>query len=212
VPIRILIADDHVLVRSGVRALLAADPDLEVVGEAGSGEETLRLAAALGPDLVLLDITMPEASGIATAERLKEAHPDLVVLFLTMHEDEGLLHEALRTGAAGYVIKRAEAAELLQAIRAAMGGDIYVHPAMTRGLLRQPVAKQSRRGAPGPPLTPREIDVLRLLVRGNTNRQIAGLLGLSPRTVESHRANLIGKLGLESRVELVDYAEEHGLV
>ncbi|HUO87377.1 MAG TPA: response regulator transcription factor [Thermoanaerobaculia bacterium] len=216
-PIRILIADDHVLVRSGVRALLADDPDVEVVGEAGSGEETLRLAAALAPDLVLLDITMPEASGIVTARRLKEAHPDLVVLFLTMHEDEGLLHEALSTGAAGYVIKRAEAAELLQAVRAAMSGGIYVHPAMTRALLRQPdatppVATQSRRGTPAPALTPREIEVLRLLVRGNTNRQIAGLLGLSPRTVESHRANLMGKLGLESRVELVDYAEEHDLL
>ena len=211
-PIRILIADDHVLVRSGVRALLAADPELEIVGEAGSGEETLRLAAALAPDLVLLDITMPDASGIATAQRLKEACPDVVVLFLTMHEDEGLLHEALRTGAAGYVIKRAEAGELLQAIRSAMAGDVYVHPAMTRGLLRQPAAAKSRQRTPETPLTPREIDVLRLLVRGNTNRQIAGLLGLSPRTVESHRANLMGKLGLESRVELVDYAEEHGLV
>jgi DNA-binding NarL/FixJ family response regulator len=212
VPIRILIADDHVLVRSGVRALLAADPDLEVVGEAGSGEETLRLAASLEPDLVLLDVTMPETSGIVTARRLKEAHPGLVVLFLTMHEDEDLLHEALSTGAAGYVVKRAEAAELLQAIRAAMGGDIYVHPAMTRGLLRQPVATQRRRGTPAKALTRRETEVLRLLARGNTNRQIAGLLGLSPRTVESHRANLMGKLGLESRVELVDYAEEHDLL
>lgn len=211
-PIRILIADDHVLVRSGVRALLAADPDLEVVGEAGSGEETLRLAASLEPDLVLLDVTMPETSGIVTARRLKEAHPGLVVLFLTMHEDEDLLHEALRTGAAGYVVKRAEAAELLQAIRAAMGGDLYVHPAMTRGLLRQPAAPQSRRGTPATALTRRETEVLRLLARGNTNRQIAGLLGLSPRTVESHRANLMGKLGLESRVELVDYAEEHDLL
>jgi DNA-binding NarL/FixJ family response regulator len=212
VPIRILIADDHVLVRSGVRALLAADPDLEVVGEAGSGEETLRLAASLAPDLVLLDITMPEVSGIVTARRLKEAHPNLVVLFLTMHEDEALLHEALSTGAAGYVVKRAEAGELLQAIRAAMVGDIYVHPTMTRGLLRQPPATQRRRGTPAPALTRRETEVLRHLARGNTNRQIAGLLGLSPRTVESHRANLMGKLGLESRVELVDYAEEHDLL
>jgi two-component system response regulator NreC len=212
VPIRILIADDHVLVRSGVRALLAADSDLEVVGEAGSGEETLRLAASLEPDLVLLDVTMPETSGIVTARRLKVAHPDLVVLFLTMHEDEDLLHEALSTGAAGYVVKRAEATELFQAIRAAMGGDIYVHPAMTRGLLRQPVATQRRRGTPAKALTRRETEVLRLLARGNTNRQIAGILGLSPRTVESHRANLMGKLGLESRVELVDYAEEHDLL
>jgi DNA-binding NarL/FixJ family response regulator len=212
VPIRILIADDHVLVRSGLRALLGADADLEVVGEAGDGAETLRLAAELAPDLVLLDVSMPGESGIKTAARLKEAHPELAVLFLTMHEEEGLLHEALRAGAAGYVIKRAEASELLQAIRAAGRGDIYVHPAMTRGLLRQPVSTHHRRGEPAPELTARELDVLRLLARGNTNRQIAGLLGLSTRTVESHRANLMGKLGLTSRVELVDYAEEHDLL
>jgi len=211
-PIRILVADDHVLVRSGLRALLRADPDVEVVGEAGDGAETLRLAAKLGPDLVLLDISMPDESGISTAKRLKEAHPELFVLFLTMHEDESLLHEALRAGAAGYVIKRAEASELLQAIRSACRGDIYVHPAMTRGLLRQPVSARPRRGAPAEALTPRELEVLRLLVRGNTNRQIAGLLGLSTRTVESHRANLMGKLGLTSRVELVEYAEEHDLM
>jgi two-component system response regulator NreC len=212
VPIRILIADDHALVRSGLGALLCADPALEVVGEAGDGAETLRLAAELAPDLVLLDVSMPGESGIKTAERLKEAHPELAVLFLTMHEEEGLLHEALRAGAAGYVIKRAEVSELLQAIRAARRGDVYVHPAMTRGLLRQPVTTQHRRGTPAPALTPRERDVLRLLARGNTNRQIAGLLGLSTRTVESHRANLMGKLGLTSRVELVDYAEEHDLL
>jgi two-component system, NarL family, response regulator NreC len=212
VAIRILIADDHALVRAGLRAMVDAEPDLEVVGEAGDAAETLRLATVLQPDLVLLDITMPQQSGIVTAQQLKEAHPSLVVVFLTMHEDEGLLHEALRAGAAGYVIKRAEAAELLQAIRAASRGDIYVHPAMTRGLLRQPVTPRQGRGTPAPALTPRELEVLRLLARGNTNRQIAGLLGLSVRTVESHRANLMGKLALVSRVELVDYAEEHGLV
>jgi two-component system, NarL family, response regulator NreC len=188
VPIRILIADDHAIFRSGLRELLRADSDLEVVGEAGDGAETLRLAAALSPDLVLLDITMPEGGGIATARRLKEENPELAVVFLTMHEDESLLSEALRAGAAGYVIKRAEAFELLQAIQAASRGDIYVHPAMTRALLRQPVTTQHRRGTPAPALTPRELDVLRLLVRGNTNRQIADLLGLSPRTIESHRA------------------------
>jgi two-component system response regulator NreC len=211
VPIRILIADDHVLFRSGIRALLSAEADLEVVAEAGDGTETLRLAAALRPDLVLLDVTMPGQSGIATAQQLKEALPEVVVLFLTMHEDEGLLHEALRAGAAGYVIKRAEAPELLQAIRAASRGDLYVHPAMTRGLLRPP-ATPRRAPATQESLTPRELDVLRLLARGNTNRQVAGLLGLSIRTIESHRANLMGKLGLVSRVELVDFAEEHDLL
>jgi DNA-binding NarL/FixJ family response regulator len=134
------------------------------------------------------------------------------VLFLTMHEDEGMLHEALRAGASGYVIKRAEESEILQAIHAATRGDIYVHPAMTRALLQQPVATEHRRGAPADPLTRRELDVLRLLAKGNTNRQIAGLLGLSMRTVENHRANLMGKLGLVSRVELVNYAEEHNLL
>ena len=211
-PIRILIADDHAVVRTGLRALLRSDPELEVVGEAGDGVETLRLAGTLQPDLVLLDITMPPENGIKTAQRLKATHPGLTILFLTMHEDEGLLHEALRTGAAGYVIKRAEEAEILQAIHAASAGDIYVHPAMTRALLHQPVTSEHRRGSPATPLTRRELDVLRLLAKGNTNRQIAGLLGLSMRTVENHRANLMGKLGLVSRVELVNYAEEHNLL
>ena len=137
-PIRILIADDHAVVRSGLRALLLADAGLEVIGEAGSGTETLHQVATLRPDLVLLDITMPDESGIETAKRLQERHPEVVVLFLTMHEDESLLHEALRTGAAGYVIKRAEESEIIQAIKAASQGNIYVHPAMTRALLHQP--------------------------------------------------------------------------
>jgi DNA-binding NarL/FixJ family response regulator len=192
--------------------LLSADPDLEVVGEAEDGMEALRLAATLRPDMVLLDITMPPENGIETAKRLKQEHPQLGVLFLTMHEDEGLLHEALRAGAAGYVIKRAEEAEIVQAIHAASRGDIYVHPAMTRALLHQPVTTEQRRGSPADALTRRELEVLRLLAKGNTNRQIADLLRLSVRTVENHRANLMGKLGLVSRVELVNYAEEHDLL
>lgn len=210
--IRILIADDHSVVRTGLKALLQADSEIEVVGEAGDGTETLRLAEALHPDMVLLDITMPPENGIVTGRQLKEAHPEMIVLFLTMHEDEGLLHEALRVGGSGYVVKRAESREIIQAIRATLRGDIYVHPSMTRALLHQPVTTEHRRGTPEIELTPREIDVLRLLVRGNTNRQIADLLELSIRTVENHRANLLGKLGLASRVELVNYAEEHDLL
>ena len=211
-PIRILIADDHSVVRSGLRALLLADSGLEVVGEAASGDETLRFAGELQPDMVLLDISMPPENGIKTARQLKAAHPSMIVVFLTMHEDESLLHEALRVGAAGYVIKRADEAEILQAIHAANRGEIYVHPAMTRALLHQSVTSEHRRGQPAEALTARELDVLRLLAKGNTNRQIAGLLGLSMRTVENHRANLMGKLGLDSRVELVSYAEEHKLL
>jgi two-component system, NarL family, response regulator NreC len=208
---RVLIADDHPLLRSGLRVLLEADLGLEVVGEAGTGEETLRLAEELRPDVVLLDIGMPGESGIETARRLKAELPALKVLFLTMHEEEGMLLEALNAGGDGYLIKRADEAEILQAIRAVRRGDVYVHPTMTRALLSQAETTERPQG-PVEPLTRREIDVLRLLARGNTNRQIAELLALSIRTVESHRANLMGKLGLSSRVELVTYAEEHGLL
>ena len=211
-PIRILIADDHAVVRAGLRALLAADLDLKVVGEANDGAQTLSLAETLHPDVILLDITMPPENGIETAKRLKEAHPEVVVLFLTMHEDESLLHEALQAGGSGYVVKRAEESEIIHAIHAVRRGDIYVHPSMTRALLHQPVTSVHRRSLPAIELTRRELDVLRLLAKGNTNRQIAELLGLSTRTVENHRANLMGKLELTSRVELVDYAEEHGLI
>ena len=210
--IRILIADDHAVVRSGLRSLLSGDADLDVIGDATDGTEVMQLAGRLQPDLILLDITMPHESGIRIAKRLKEEHPGIKVLFLTMHEEEGLLHEALRTGASGYVIKRAEESEILRAIHAASRGDIYVHPAMTRALLQQPVTTEHRRSAPANPLTRREIDVLRLLAKGNTNRQIAVHLALSMRTVENHRANLMGKLGVASRVELVNYAEEHDLI
>lgn len=208
---RVLIADDHPVLRSGLRVLLAADSDLEVVGEAGTGEEALRLAEELRPDVVLLDIGMPGESGIETVRRLKAKLPALKVLFLSMHEEEGMLLEALNAGGDGYLVKRADEAEIVQAIRAVRRGDVYIHPAMTRALLSQ--AEPAER-PPGPvePLTHREIDVLRLLARGNTNRQIAELLALSIRTVESHRANLMGKLGLSSRVELVTYAEEHDLL
>ena len=210
--IRILIADDHPVIRSGLRTLLEGDADLEVVGEASDGTVALHLVGTLQPDVVLLDITMPPDDGIKTAQRIKEQYPDVFVLFLTMHEDEGLMHEALRVGASGYVIKRAEESEIIQAIHAANRGGIYVHPAMTRALLQQPVTTEQRRSLQPEHLTPREIDVLKLLVRGNTNRQVAELLGISVRTVENHRANLMGKLGLVSRVELVDYAEENDLM
>jgi len=206
---RVLIADDHPLLRAGLRRLLAADPDLETVGEASTGAEVLQLTGELHPDIVLLDISMPGENGIATTRALKARFPDVLVLFLTMHEEEGMLQEALRAGGDGYVVKRADEPEILRAIRAVRNGGVYVHATMTRALV-QPLP--SRNGALAEALTQREIDVLRLLARGNTNRQIAELLNLSIRTVESHRANLMGKLGLASRVELVTYAEEHGLL
>ena len=210
--IRILIADDHKVLRSGLRALFSAEDDLEVVAEAADGRETLRLAATCSPDLVLLDISMPGESGIDVARHLKEQYPGIAILFLTMHEDESLLQEALKAGAAGYVIKRADDREIVLAVRAASRGDLYIHPAMTRALLSsKEKAVVPDRSLPEP-LTRREIEVLRLLARGCTNRQIAEAIGISIRTAEGHRANVMGKLGVTSRVELVTYAEQHGLL
>lgn len=209
-PIRILIADDHAVVRSGLRAILETEPTFEIVGEAEDGSAALQQCESLLPDIVLLDITMPPGGGFDTARRLLAAGSSAAIVFLTVHEDEELLREALAMGAAGYVVKRAEPEEIVQAIQAAHRGDLYVHPRMTRGLLEPAKTTNRQRSAPED-LTPREVEVLKLLVQGHTNRQAAGLLGISIRTVENHRSNLQGKLGLDNRAELVDYAREHGL-
>jgi len=210
--IRILIADDHGVLRAGLRALLNAEPDLEVVGEAADGNEALRLVEKLHPDVLLLDISMPGPGGIEVTRRVKRTLPDTRVLILTVHEDEGLLREAIRAGAAGYIVKRAVESELINAIHAVWRGDLYVHPAMTRALLKDLQASVTPEQPPVEPLTPRETEVLSLIAQGYTNRQIAEKLSISVRTVESHRANIMGKLGLRSRVELVRYAREHGLL
>jgi len=199
------------VVRSGLRALLLADPDLEVVGEAGDGTEVLRLAESLQPDVVLLDITMPPEDGIKTGKRLKETNPELFVLFLTMHEDESMMHEALRAGASGYVVKRAEESEIIQAIHVAYRGDIYVHPAMTRALLQQPVTTQHRRGFQPEQLTRRELDVLRLLRSDLSGPDIARELTVSLNTLRTHTKRIYVKLGVNSRREAVTRATELGL-
>ena len=210
--IRILLADDHSMVRTGLRELLKSDPELTVVGEAGNGRETVRLVDELAPDVVLLDIGMPDEDGIKVARRLEDKFPKVRVVFLTMHEDEGLLREALAAGAAGYVIKRADDAEIINAVHAAHRGDLYVHPAMTRALMKPRGAERPAAGTGGVSLTNRELEILRFLTHGHTNRQIADALVLSVRTVEGYRANLMGKLGVSSRVELVSYALEHHLL
>lgn len=207
--IRILIVDDHGVLRAGLRALLNSEADLEVVGEAVDGSDGLEQAARLQPDVVLLDISMPGMSGIEVTRRLAGQFPEIRILLLTIHEDTSLLREAIQAGAAGYILKRAVETELIDAIRAVAAGKIYVHPAMTRALLeeQQPPVRKT----PEVTLTQRERDVLRLLVKGYTNRQIADELTLGVRTVESHRANLMTKLDLHSRVELVRYAAENGI-
>lgn len=210
--LRILIADDHGVLRAGLRSLLNDETGFRVVGEVESGDEVLRHASALRPDVVLLDLNMPGADGIHVTRQLREHLPESRVLVLTVYEDEGLLREAIEAGAAGYIVKRAVEAELISAIRAVARGEIYVHPSLTRALLQ--ARTQSARPAPdlAEQLTPRETEVLRHIVLGYTNRQAAEELGLSVRTIESHRANLMAKLGLKTRVELVRWAAEQGLV
>ena len=209
--LRILIADDHGLIRAGLKALLKDVPTIEVIGEAADGLSLLKLAADLQPDMILMDISMPGLTGIEATQRLRQIVPQTRVLALTVHEDEGMLRKMIRAGAHGYLIKRAIESDLLQAIELVSQGYIYVHPTMT-GALVHDLSPHQRTPEPGhEALTPRETDVLLLLARGYTNRQIAQELNLSARTIEGYRANLVSKLGIKSRVELMNYVEEHGM-
>ena len=206
-PLRILIADDHGVMRAGLRALLEDETDIDVVGEAGDGEEVLNLTRKLLPDIVLLDIGMPKVDGIEATRRIKNEFNGIKVLILSVYEDESLLREAINVGAAGYVIKRAAEEELIAAIQAISRGEMYIHPAITRLLFpdRSPSINLQKDGLQS--LTPREVEIMGYLAGGYTNRQIAERLFLSVRTVESHRANILDKLGLKNRVELVEFVK-----
>lgn len=208
-PIRILIADDHGVMRAGLRALLEDEPELKVVAEAVNGEEALRLAAMHIPDLALLDIGMPDIDGIEVTRRLKERLPQIQVIILTVYEDETLLLEAIKAGASGFVIKRALEGELLAAIQSVSRGDMYIHPAITRKLVQGLYPKDLPKNNALGNLTRRELEVMEYIIRGYTNRQIAETLFISIRTVEGHRASLFGKLGLKNRVELVEFAQKN---
>ena len=209
--ISILIADDHGLIRAGLRALLQEMTELDVIGEAENGYIALSRIAELKPDIVLMDISLPGLSGIEVTRQVRGISPGTRVLMLTVHEDEGMLRESIRAGAHGYILKRAADAELIQAIQTVSQGYMYIYPSLTSALVKD----LSPHGAPPETeteaLTQREKDVLLLLARGYTNRQIAAEMNLSVRTIEGHRASLVSKLRISSRVELMNYVEEHGL-
>jgi two-component system response regulator NreC len=209
---RVLIADDHAIVRAGLRALLLEEAAFDLVGEAAGGYETIELVEKTNPDVLILDLSMPDLDGISVTRKIKPQFPDLKILILTLHEDEALLKEAIKAGAAGYILKRAAEAELISAIRTILRGDLSIDPSMVRGLLEESRQYQEKQKNPMEPLTPRETEILRFIVEGYTNRQIGQELNISIRTVEGHRANISDKLGLHSRVELVRYARQHGLI
>ena len=212
--IGVLIADDHAIVRTGIRLILETQRDIEVVGEAVNGREAIDLARQLEPDVVLMDISMPEMSGSDATRELSQTMPQTRVLGLTMHEDDRYFFEMLQAGASGYVVKGASPSELLTAIRAVANGQAYIHPPLAKKLLddylRRVGTGEENDSYGG--LTEREREVLRLIADGNTSREIAGLLVLSVNTVDRHRANIMQKLDLHSKTELVKYAIRKGLV
>jgi len=210
---RILLADDHPVVRRGLSLVLEAAPDLTVVAEAADGIEAVELGLREDVDLAILDVAMPRRTGLAAAAELARQRPDLKILMLSMHEVEQYFFEALKAGASGYVLKTAAGRDLVEACRAAMRGEPFLYPPAVRGIMRDYL----ERAADGDvlreePLTQRELEVLKLVAEAHTSEQIADLLVISPRTVERHRENIMGKLGMRDRVQLTRYAIRRGLV
>ena len=206
--LRILIADDHGIVRSGVRMLIDRQTGMQVVAEAEDGVDAVTQAIAERPDVAVLDVAMPRMTGIQAAREIKSQSPGTSVLLLSMHDDERYVFEAMRAGASGYVLKRAADADLVDAVKAVAGGRAFVSP-HADGAERW-LSEQDE--GPKDPLTPRELDVVKLIAEAYTNKQIAQILHLSEKTVESHRGNVLAKLGMRDRVELVRYAIKRGLI
>lgn len=214
--IRVLLADDHTIVREGVRLCLEAMGDIEVVGEAEDGQMAVLLSNQLRPDVAVVDLTMPRLNGVEAIRQIKRDLPETEVVVLSVHDSEPYVVQALRAGAAGYVLKRNAATELAAAIRAAHDGQAYLHPSIARRVIDDYLsrihASEDAASEPHERLTPREREVLQLAAEGHTTRAIAGLLCLSTKTVEHHRASLMTKLGLRGQTELVKYAIRAGLV
>ena len=209
---RILIADDHPIVRSGVRKVLDAKPDLEVVAEAEDGAEAVEKALAEDVHLAILDVSMPRMTGIQAAAELGKRKPELRTLMLSMYDSEQFLFEALKAGASGYVLKSGADEEIVDAARAAMRGESYLYPSAVTTLVRDYVERGGRGEEQFDILTPRELEVLKLIAEGHTSKEIASMLVISLKTVERHRANILGKLGMRDRVELTRYAIRRGLI
>lgn len=212
--IRLLLVDDHKVVRSGLRMLLASESDVEITGEAGTAREAIASMGLLKPDVILMDIGLPDMSGIEATREIKRLYPDVAVVALTIHEDEEYFFNMLDAGAGGYVPKRAAPEELLTAIRAASKGEVYLYPSLAK-LLVKGYLLQERGGSDGASvdgLTDREQEILKFVVDGATNDEIAEKLVISPKTVARHRENIMQKLNLHSRAELVRYAIRKGII
>ena len=212
--IRLLLVDDHAVVRSGLKGLLASEEDVEIVGEAGNGSEAVAATGSARPDVVLMDIGLPDMTGIEATRIIKSRFPKVAIVALTMHEDEEYFFKMLEAGASGYVPKRAAPEELLTAIRAAASGEVYLYPSLAKLLVKDYLSQEhvaeNKPALDG--LTEREQEVLSLLAEGVTNDQIAESLVISPKTVERHRENIMRKLNLHSRSELVRYAIRKGII
>jgi DNA-binding NarL/FixJ family response regulator len=208
---RILIADDHALVRDGVKHVINAEPDLEVVAEAADGAEAVERALATDLDLVILDISMPRLTGLQAAGQLSQRRPDLRLLMLSMYDNEQFLFEALKAGASGYVLKSSAGDDIVKACRAAVRGESFLYPSAVTTLIRDFV-ERSATEASHEPLTPRELEILKLIAEGHTSREIAQLLVLSVKTVDRHRADILHRLGMRDRVDLTRYAIRRGLI
>ena len=209
--LRVFLADDHAVVREGLKALINAQPGMEVSGEASDGRTACQQVEQLQPDVVVMDVSMPEMNGAQATEQLKQTCPHVKVLALTVHEDKGYLRQLLEAGASGYMLKRAVAEELIHAIRTVAAGGVYLDPTVAGKVVGGFVRKPSAKGvAEGSDLSEREIEVVRLIAAGYSNKEIAGQLTLSVKTVETYKARSMEKLGLHSRAEIVRYALQRG--
>ncbi len=211
---RLLLVDDHAVVRSGLRMLLGSEADLEIVGEAGTAAEAIETAGTVRPDLILMDIGLPDLSGIEATREIKKRFPNVAIVALTIHEDEEYFFKMLDAGASGYVPKRAAPEELVTAIRAAAAGEVYLYPSLAKLLVTDYLRQEQPPGevAKLDGLTDREREVLQYLAEGTSNEEIAVSLVISPKTVERHRENIMRKLNLHSRTELVRYAIRKGII